>query len=174
MKIFTTQLIGLLRKVEQEEHFAIDETARLLAQSAMGDGGRVILYGTDELDAVVTRALLGAEPMQRAVRYEEGMTFEKTDRVFLMGRYANDERLLTIAQQLFDSFIPFAAMTATLPGDDNVLETLAYTYICTHTPEGFVPTDDGQRIGRPHALLATFVLEAIMMQYHDIIRQETM
>ena len=172
MKIFTTQTIGLLQKIEKEESFSIEETARLLAQSVMGDGGRVILYGVDELDSVVTRALLGEEPMTRAVRYEEGMTFEKTDRIFLIGRRADDPRLLTVAKELFDAFIPFGAMTASPRGEDNELEGLAYTYICTHTPDGYVPTDSGERVGRPHSLLATFIFEAILMQYRAIVSEE--
>ena len=172
MKIFTTQTIGLLQKIEKEESFSIEETARLLAQSVMGDGGRVILYGVDELDSVVTRALLGEEPMTRAVRYEEGMTFEKTDRIFLIGRRADDPRLLKVAKELFDAFIPFGAMTASPRGEDNELEGLAYTYICTHTPDGYVPTDSGERVGRPHSLLATFIFEAILMQYRAIVSEE--
>ena len=37
-KILTTQLSGLLQRITQNEEDAIEETARLLAQAAIGEG----------------------------------------------------------------------------------------------------------------------------------------
>ena len=37
-KILTTQLTGLLQRIQQSEEESIEETARLLAQAAIGQG----------------------------------------------------------------------------------------------------------------------------------------
>ena len=78
----------------------IEDSARLLAQALIGDGF-IYLYGTNEMDGVVTEALFGAEPMKQAKRlFENGKEAEVTsaDRVLLISRFSTDEAVVEIAK----------------------------------------------------------------------------
>lgn len=76
LKIFSTQLSGYFSRVSQKEEMNIEDSARLLAQALIGDGF-IYLYGTNEMDGVVTEALFGAEPMKQAKRlFENGKEAE--------------------------------------------------------------------------------------------------
>ncbi|NYF23473.1 DUF2529 family protein [Sporosarcina sp. JAI121] len=171
MKMLTTQINGLLQRIAGNSEESIEETARLLAQATIGEG-RVILAGFGEMAAVTETALFGVEPLSGAVRYEKGMEFATADRVWLLTRSATDAQALELAQQLADSFIPFAVLAAEKPGNGNELEDLAYTYISTGLTRGLLPDDKGGRIVQPHALAALFVYEAVKLAYDEMVSDE--
>ena len=171
MKILTTQISGLFQRIAANGEEAIEETARLLAQATIGEG-RVILAGFEEMEAVIATALDGVEPLYGAVRYENGMEIGSADRVWLLTRSASDEQALELAQLLADRFIPFAALAAEKPGDDNALEDLAYTYVATGLTRGLLPSENGERIVQPHAMAALFVYEAVKLAYDEMISEE--
>ncbi len=101
LKIFSTQLSGYFSRVSQKEEMNIEDSARLLAQALVGDGF-IYLYGTNEMDGVVTEALFGAEPMKQAKRlFENGKEAEVTsaDRVLLISRFSTDEAVVEIAKK---------------------------------------------------------------------------
>lgn len=171
MKILTTQISGLFQRIAANGEEAIEETARLLAQATIGEG-RVILAGFEEMEAVIATALDGVEPLYGAVRYENEMEIGSADRVWLLTRSASDEKSLELARLLADRFIPFAALAAEKPGDDNVLEDLAYTYVATGLTRGLLPSENGERIVQPHAMAALFVYEAVKLAYDEMISEE--
>ena len=171
MKILTTQIGGLLQRIASNGEESIEETARLLAQATIGQG-RVIIAGLGEMGAVTATALTGVEPFQGAFRYVEGMAIESADRVWLLCRSAEDERALDLARLLAERFIPFAALSADKPSEDNVLEDLSYTYVSTGLTRGLLPGDNGERIVQPHAIAALFVYEAVKLAYDEMISGE--
>ncbi len=171
MKILTTQISGLFQRIAANGEEAIEETARLLAQATIGEG-RVILAGFEEMEAVIATALDGVEPLYGAVRYENEMEIGSADRVWLLTRSASDEKSLELARLLADRFIPFAALAAEKPGDDNALEDLAYTYVATGLTRGLLPSENGERIVQPHAMAALFVYEAVKLAYDEMISEE--
>jgi len=171
VKILTTQISGLFQRIAANGEEAIEETARLLAQATIGEG-RVILAGFEEMEAVIATALDGVEPLYGAVRYENEMEIGSADRVWLLTRSASDEKSLELARLLADRFIPFAALAAEKPGDDNVLEDLAYTYVATGLTRGLLPSENGERIVQPHAMAALFVYEAVKLAYDEMISEE--
>lgn len=171
MKILTTQIGGLLQRISASGDEAIEETARLLAQATSG-AGRVILAGFSEMDAVTSTALNGAAPLRGAVRYEQGMAINSTDRVWLLTRTAADEDGLELARLLADRFIPFAVLAADKAEGGNELADLSYTYISTGLTRGLLPGENGERIVQPHALGALFVYEAVKMEYDALLDEE--
>lgn len=171
MKILTTQIGGLFQRIGASSEESIEETARLLAQATIGEG-RVILAGFKEMEAVVATALHGIEPFHGAVRYEEGLEIGSADRVWLLTRNASDQEALELARTLADRFIPFAALAAEKPGEDNELEDLAYTYVSTGLTRGLLPGENGERIVQPHAMAALFVYEAVKLAYDEMIADE--
>ncbi|WP_413057996.1 DUF2529 family protein [Sporosarcina sp. 179-K 3D1 HS] len=168
MKILSTQVSGLLQRIVSNEEEAIEETARLLAQAAVGEG-RVILAAFGEMEAVTFTALDGVEPFSGAVRYESGMAIESADRVWLLTRSVNDPSALELARSLAEQFIPFGALAAEKPDEDNELADLAYTYISTGLLKGLLPGENGERIVQPHALAALFIYEAVKLAYDEML-----
>ncbi|KAA0955977.1 DUF2529 family protein [Sporosarcina sp. ANT_H38] len=171
LKILTTQVGGLLQRIAGNGEESIEETARLLAQATIGEG-RVIIAGFDEMQAVIATALHGAEPLSGAVRFEFGMDISTADRIWLLTRSATDEPALKLARHLAERFIPFAALAAEKPHNDNELKNLAYTYISTGLTRGLLPGDHGERIVQPHALSALFVYEAVKIAHDEMILDE--
>lgn len=171
MKILTTQIGGLLQRIATNNEESVEETARLLAQATIGQG-RVIIAGFGEMGAVTATALTNTAPFKGAVRYVEGMDIESADRVWLLTHSADDERVLRLAQSLAERFIPFAALSADKPGEENALENLSYTYVSTGLTRGLLPGDNGERIVQPHAIAALFVYEAVKLAYDEMISDE--
>ncbi|MDN4606021.1 DUF2529 family protein [Sporosarcina highlanderae] len=171
MKIFTTQIGGLIQRAGSNNEEAVEETARLLAQATIGEG-RVIFLGFDEMVAMGINAQYGAEPFKGAVQYEDGMEIESTDRVWIFARTANDERALEMARMLAEKFIPFAVVAGEKLSDENELADLAYTYMSTGVVKGILPGNDGGRIVQPHLMAALYLYEAVKMAYDEMIFED--
>src|SRR5690606_18510362 len=111
--ILTTQLTGLFQRIGKEEE-AIEDTARLLTQAAIGEG-RIHLAAFGELEAVAAAALNGPETLESAVRYESGAELSTADRVWILARRDEGDPL---AQELAERAIPFAMLTAESHGNE--------------------------------------------------------
>lgn len=169
-KILTTQLTGVLQKIQQNEEDAIEETARLLAQAAIGQG-TVYFACFDEMQGIAQNALLSAEPMAKVALWTADTLLTETDRVCIFTRHANNSDALELAQQLYDAFIPFAAIACEQASNDNQLSELAYTYVSLNLRNPILPhpTKLGTRIVMPSLLAALYVYEAIKLSYDEML-----
>ncbi len=169
-KILTTQMTGLLQRIQTSEEEAVEDTARLLAQAGIGQGN-VYFACFGEMKGIEINALNGAAPFMKAVPWslEAGVT--EADRVIIFTRSCKDEEALSLAQRLYDEFIPFAAIASEPAGDDNELSELAYTYISMKIRGGILPHPSklGERIVFPHMMAALFIYEAIKMEYDEMV-----
>lgn len=172
-KILTTQLTGLLQRIQQSEEGAVEETARLLAQATIGQG-IVYFAGFGEFDALVHNALSSAEPFVNAAKWTPETTIEEADRVIIFTRSGQDAEAIALAQQLNNTFIPFSAVASEVASAENELSELAYTYISLKMRGGILPhpTKLGERIVMPHLIAALFIYEAIKMEYDEMISDE--
>lgn len=172
-KILTTQMTGLLQRISSSEEFAIEDTARLLAQAAIGEGN-VYFICFDELKAVQLNALESAEPFYKLATYNEDTVLTDADRVIIFTRSASNPEAIAFAQKLFDDFIPFAAVASEVESAENELSNLAYTYISLKIRGGILPhpTNLGERIVFPHLMAALFIYEAIKMEYDEMIGEK--
>ena len=168
LKMLTTQIAGLLQRIAGNQEEAIEDTARLLAQAAAGEG-RVLLAGFSEMDGVTANALEGAEPFAHVARLTEETTMGPMDRVWLLVRNAADDEALTLARSLADDRIPFAAVANAKASEENELSELADAYIATGLSKGLLPDDDGNRIVEPHLLATLFIYEAVKMSYDEML-----
>ncbi len=169
-KILTTQLTGLFQRIGQSEEEAIEETARLLAQAAIGQG--TVYFATfGELEAIAIQAQHGVQPFAKFARYDEAIELMPADRVIIFTRQASDEQALTLARKLNAEFIPFAAVASEVAGADNELSDLAYTYISLKMRGGILPhpTKLGERIVFPHIMAALYIYEAIKMEFDEMV-----
>lgn len=172
-KILTTQLTGLLQRIQQSEEGPVEETARLLAQASIGQGV-VYFVGFGEFKALVHNALTSAEPFINAAKWTPETTVEEADRVIIFTRSGQDAEAIVLAKQLNDAFIPFSAVASEVAGANNELSELAYTYISLKMRGGILPhpTKLGERIVMPHLIAALFIYEAIKMEYDEMISDE--
>lgn len=167
-KILTTQLSGLLQRIIQNEEDCIEETARLLAQAAIGEGN-VYFACFGEMQVVALNALQAVEPFSKLAPWTTDTSLTEADRVCIFTRSAYDEEALVLAQKLNTQFIPFAAIASEAASVDNPLADLAYTYVSTRIKGGLIPNDLGQRIVVPHALAGLFVYEAVKIAYDEML-----
>jgi DNA-binding MurR/RpiR family transcriptional regulator len=168
-KIFTTQLIGKLQKINEQE-IDIEDGARLLAQALVGDGS-IYIYAEDELAAVFNEAKYGQEPLSRVEQLtEENVSSLSTaDRVLMISRSAQDEKLLGIARTLRQNQVPFVALSSKNAKEDNPIEDLAHAYIDLNLEKGLVPDDFGGRKGYPHLILALFVYHHMKLVMDELM-----
>lgn len=172
-KILTTQLTGLLQRIGQSEEEAIEETARLLVQAAIGQG--TVYFATfGEMDAIAIQAEHGVQPFTKFARYNDSVTILPADRVIIFARQANDPQAIQLAQKLHADFIPFAAVASEVASDDNELSNLAYTYISLNMRGGILPhpTKLGERIVFPHIMAALYIYEAIKMEFDEMLTDD--
>ena len=172
-KILTTQMTGLLQRISSSEEFSIEDTARLLAQAAIGEG-QVYFVCFDELQAVELNALYGADPFYKVAQYTKEARLSDADRVIIFTRSASNREAIAFAQKCFEEFIPFAAVASEDASDDNILSDLAYTYISLKMRGGILPHPSklGERIVFPHLMAALFIYEAIKMEYDEMIGEK--
>lgn len=167
-KILTTQLSGLLQRITQNEENAIEETARLLAQAAIGEG-HVYFACFGEMQVVELNAFQAVEPFHKLVCWTADTVLTEADRVCIFTRSAHDTEALALAQELHQRFIPFSAVANEVGNAENPLADLAYTYISTRVKGGLLPNDVGQRIVVPHAIAGLFVYEAVKIAYDEML-----
>ncbi len=171
MKMFVTQLTGLLQRIATSEEENIEDTARLLAQARAGEGN--IYFATfGEMESVLTNAIQAAEPFPRLKRWSPDVELDRSDRVWIITRSSKNEEALTLARKLYDSFIPFSVMASEAPGEENELSELAYTYISLKITKGILPAEDGSRVVQPHSLAAMFVYEAVKWKLDEMFGTE--
>ncbi len=169
-KILTTQMTGLLQRIQTSEEEAMEDTARLLAQAGIGQGN-VYFACFGEMKGIEMNALYGAAPFLKAVPWSPEAAITEADRVIIFTRSCKDEEALALAQRLYDEFIPFAAVASEPAGDDNELSELAYTYISMKIRGGILPHPSklAERIVFPHMMAALFIYEAIKMEYDEMV-----
>ena len=168
MKMLTTQIAGVLQRIGNNQEEAIEDTARLLAQAAVGEG-RVVLYGVQDMQGVVTNALEGAEPLAHAVSMHDGLTLSSMDRVWLFTRDAANEDVLQFAHSLVEEGIAFAVVSNAKASEENKLSELADVYIATGIVKGLLPDDEGNRVVQPHLLASLFTYEAVKLSYDEML-----
>jgi len=167
-KILTTQLSGLLQRISQSEEESIEETARLLAQAAIGEGN-VYFACFGEMQVVELNALQGVERFAKLLPWTADTVVSEADRICIFTRSAHDQEALALAQKLNEQFIPFAAVASEVANAENPLADLAYTYISTRMRGGLLPNDLGERIVVPHAIAALFIYEAVKIAYDEML-----
>lgn len=170
LKIFSTQLNGLFKKIMEKEEFAIEDAARLLTQAAIGDG-TIYIHGFHEMDGVTQEALKGIEPLLKASSYDAAFTPTSEDRFLLFSRYSTDQEAIELAHKLKAEGVPFVAVSTVVSSDTESLESLADVHINLQVERGLIPKDDGNRTGYPTLLVALFVYTGIKFTIEEILQE---
>lgn len=161
MKMLATQTAGLLQRLSKQEE-AVEDTARVLAQAAVGEG-TIFLAAFGEMKAVVETALNGAEPLESSIDWEPDSILTSADRVWILA--PNDEGD-ELAGRLNDAGIPFAMLAGAVR---ELVE--ADAFISLGISKGLVPTDDGGRTVVPYAMGALFIYHAVKMIIDEMLAE---
>jgi hypothetical protein len=163
MKMFTTQLTGLFKRIEEKAEFSFEDGARLLAQ-----GQSIYLVGFREMKAVEYEALEGAEPLKGALTNVEAAT--PADRVLLFTRTSADEDALALASTLKENDIPFVAVSTSVP-EGGKLEEMADVHINLQLLKGLLPDDFGNRYGYPSSMAGLYVYYGLKFTIDEILAE---
>lgn len=170
LKIFSTQVNHLFKKIIEKESFNIEDAARLLAQAVVGDG-TIYIHGFNEMDGVTKEALKGIEPLLKAKAFEPNIVLTHEDRFLLFSRYSTDKEAIQLAQTLKQEGIPFVAVSTIVQSDTDSLKTLADVHIDLQVERGLLPKEDGNRTGYPTLLVALFAYFGIKFTIEEILQE---
>ncbi|WP_045515923.1 DUF2529 domain-containing protein [Neobacillus niacini] len=162
LKMFTTQLTGLFKRIVEKEEFSFEDGARLLAQ-----GQNIYLLGFREMKAVEFEALEGAEPLKGASSKVDAAT--NADRVLLFTRTSADQDAIELALKLQEKEIPFVAVSTSVP--DGKLAELADVHINLQLTKGLLPDDFGNRYGYPSSMAALYVYYGLKFTIDEILEE---
>lgn len=176
LKMFSTQLAGLLGRIQDKQEEDFEDAARLLAQAAAGEG-RIFIFGTREMEAVALEATLGEEPLSSAVKWDGKGTGEFTaaDRALIVSRFSADPEAISAAKRLQAEGIPFAGISAAVEENGgDTLEGLADAHVGLLLKKGLLPDESGGRFGFPAPIAALFayygvkfIIDEILAEYED-------
>ena len=166
LKIFSTQISGLFKKMIENEAFEMEDAGRLLAQAVVGDGS-VFIHGFGEMQGVTAEALNGAEPFPKAKSYELIETISKEDRFLIFSRHSDDSEALMLAKQLKEKDIPFVAVSTSVSSEEDSLLELADVHIDLRIQRGLIPDETGNRYGYP-TLLPLF---SLIMELNSLLKK---
>lgn len=162
LKMFTTQLTGLFKRIEDKAEFSFEDGARLLAQ-----GQTIYITGFREMKAVEFEALEGAEPFNRAVLLGDLDTVTLADRVLVFTRSSDDDEAVRVGEALLEKGIPFVAVSA---GAGRLVE-ISDVHIDLQLSKGLLPDDEGNRYGYPSSMAALFVYYGLKFTVDEILAE---
>lgn len=171
LKMFSTQLSGLFKRIQDKEE-EIEDSARLLAQAIAGDG-KIYLLATNEMEGVIYEAIEGPEPLSQATRWREEYEFSNiapNDRFLLVSRTSEDAKILEFAKKLSDQHIPFAAIS-TIMSEEEGIQQFADIHIDLSLKKGLLPDEDGNRFGNPSLIGALFAYHGIKFTLNEILSE---
>lgn len=170
LKIFSTQLSGIFKYIADDE-YSIEDAARLLAQSTVGDG-HIFVCGLQEMQGIIYEATEGIEalPYFKALPDTKALnTLTSTDRVLLITRYHDDKEAIEIANSLYELQIPFVALSTIKDTAQAGLQDLADVHIDLKLKRGLVPTETGERMGFPSLLTALYAFHGISLTLKELL-----
>ncbi|MFC3886393.1 DUF2529 domain-containing protein [Bacillus songklensis] len=171
LKIFTTQLTGYFKRIQEQEEFHIEDGARILAQASIGDG-TIYIYGTDEMQAVGLEATMGPEPLPGAKLMASVDEVENVDRVLLVSRFSSDPHMISVAQQLQKKNIPIVGISVLEHKENSPsLEEFVDVHIDTKLLKPLIPDEEGNRYGFPAIMTALYAYYGLYLTVKEIIAE---
>lgn len=171
--MFSTQLTGLFKKIQEQNEYEFEDGARLLAQAVVGDGS-IYVSGFGEMEAVEAEAVFGAEPLAYVKKWEGfagGQDVTSADRVLLFTRFSNDGDAIELGRELHERGMAFVAVCTVVDaenGKDSLVD-LADVVIDLKLAKGLLPGEEGNRIGYPGAMASLFVYYALRFTLEEIM-----
>ncbi|MBY6037381.1 DUF2529 domain-containing protein [Fictibacillus nanhaiensis] len=175
LKIFSTQVSGLLKTISDKEEQSIEESSRLLAQTVLSEG-TVYFKGFGEMDAVVSEALSGENKFRSGAEFTDDSTKKllPVDSVVLASRFLDDEEALAFCKKVKESADCHVILMGGRRKDadsESSNGAVADIEIDTKAVRGLVPLDDGSRIGFPSGLTALYAYYSVFLTTSEILEE---
>jgi len=172
LKIFSTQLSGVMNKIVSQKDEAIEDSARLLAQAITGEG-TIYLYCKDELNVLATEALHSLEPIRNVTLWDGTLpeNMHPADRFILATRFHDDKEIIDLAKTIQKEHGLVIGISTILDKDVCGLESNVDVHIDLHCKKGLVPDENGNRVGNATSLAALFVLFGIRLSLNEILNE---
>lgn len=171
LKMFSTQVLGVFNRLQSQEDLMIEDSARLLAQSIIGNG-RVFIFATQEMKAVAFEATESQEPLKNTFIWsEEHHELFETDRFLIISRYSTDKEAVDMGKQLTAKGIPFAAISTELSNGQESIVDIADVHVDLKLLKGLLPDEEGNRFGYPASMVALFVYYGIKFIIDEILSE---
>ncbi|WP_096185900.1 DUF2529 family protein [Evansella halocellulosilytica] len=173
MKIFRTQLQGLITNIDEfEEQF--EEASRVIAQSIISDG-ELWIYGEKEMQGIVAQATEGDDPFPTVRIASERTAFSELDTLIVCSTDPYSEQTKKIVEKARESgcqIIGISSHDTTLKEQNRSSWTDACQfYFSTGVKQGLVPTEEGNRIGTPHLLIALHIYYALYFTLQEYLEE---
>ncbi|WP_110928305.1 DUF2529 domain-containing protein [Bacillus massiliglaciei] len=173
LKIFSTQMNGIFKKITDEEEFSLEDAGRLLAQAGIGEG-KIYIYGLKEMKGILHEALEGKEPFPYAEEFAEtALEMGKENRFLIFSRHSDDVAAVKLAGQLREADLPFVAVSSVKKEKDSVedLVSLADVHIDLKIQRGLIPDESGERFGYPYLMAALYAYHGIKFTLEEILKE---
>ncbi|MDF0726638.1 DUF2529 domain-containing protein [Cytobacillus sp. S13-E01] len=175
MKIFTTQLQGLLTKITEQEQQNIEDGARLLAQAVIGEG-TIYVHGIMEMEAITLEATIGEEPIHSAARLIDDTNIMAdligVDRVLLISRFSTDAEVISLANSLVARGTQVVGISAINKSNEATsLEQIVDIHIDSKLLKPLIPDDDGSRYGFPSIMTALFAYYGLAFSIKEMVKE---
>jgi hypothetical protein len=171
LKMFSTQLTGLFKRIQDKEEFAFEDAARLIAQAAVSEGS-IFLFGHKEMEAVVLEATVGAEPLRYAKRFPNEVThIQESDRAIIITRYSTDVEAIECGKKLQEIGVPFVAISTKMASDTEDLFDLSDVAMNLQLSKGLLPDEVGNRFGLPSSMAALFTYYGLKFTFDEILAE---
>lgn len=171
LKMFSTQLTGVFNRIIEKEDLLIEDSARLLAQAAIGSG-QIYIFATKEMKAVAYEATESQEPLENtSIWTNEKLLHDisETDRFLIITRYTTDEEAIRMGKLLLEKGVPFIAISTNCAKSEESLADLADIHIDLKLLKGLLPDDEGNRYGYPASMAALYVYYGIKFTVKEML-----
>ncbi|MBM7095559.1 DUF2529 domain-containing protein [Bacillus sp. H-16] len=173
-KIFSTQLQGLLNKMNDTYEEAFEDGSRLIAQSLITNG-KIGMFATGEMEGVLAQAIKGVDRFENLVAVEEGRLHEldEMDTVLIFSPSPNEAACCMIADSLRGRGIQTIAVFTGEKRDEDgpSLENLTDVSIDLGVKKGLVPNERGERVGQPKLLIALYAYYNLYFTTEEILAE---
>ncbi|GGH87073.1 putative phosphosugar-binding protein [Pullulanibacillus pueri] len=172
LKIYLTQLRGVLEKLIEKNEETFEDAARLLAQAVVSDG-TVFIYGFEEMRAVAIEALespnkiADAQPLNR-----EPLTLSPMDRVILITRQDDDTSAAKLAKKISETGAMTIGMSTVTKGDLHPFSETVDVHINLNSHRALIPTESGDRVGVPSTLAALFSYHGLYFTLLEVLEDQ--
>ncbi|WP_261131108.1 DUF2529 domain-containing protein [Bacillus sp. Marseille-Q3570] len=167
LKIFTTQLSGVFKKIEEQEDEAIEDCSRLLAQTITGNG-TIHIKGIGELEGIPSAIMDSNESIPACAPYGESVV-ESGDCILAFANNTRNIELEKLITQAESEGISVVSVAAVEKGDEPIPNE--EFHIDTKLSMPLVPGEDGERIGYPVFMLALFVFYALYFNTNEMLTE---
>lgn len=169
LKIFATQISGILNRIQDEEDLHIEEGARLLAQACIGEG-HIYIAGFHEVEGLSTQLLTGETAMPHTYIWKGIEQLTPADRVLILTPLSNDSEAVILAQQLKEQSVMTIGISAIVQSEQS-LEKIVDVHLDTKVTRALVPTEDGTRVGKPAIIATSFLLHGLQFIIQEILEE---